>query len=155
MYTAFEDSEYQRFIDTLLDTQTVYTLSDENGVAECPSTEYNGADGEPVAVLCYWSSAEAARACQSEEWNIYQIEAVSLAEFMSTWLINMDEDQCLAGIEFDAGLYGLEIEPIELLGDLMDNAQKRGITLDIPDYEELVAYRLEWERMAAGQTLLN
>lgn len=155
MYTSLEDSEYQSFLNTLLDTQTVYTLSDESGVAECPSTEYNGADGEPVPVLCYWSSAEGANACQNEEWSAYQIEAITLAEFMRTWLLNMDEDECLAGVEFDAGLYGLEIEPIELMADLMDLAQARGIELDIPDYEELVAYRLEWERMAAGQTLLN
>lgn len=155
MYTSFEDTEYRHFIDTLIDNQTVYTLVDEEGVAECPSTEYDDASGEPVPVLCYWASAEAAAACQCEEWAQYRLEAVPLGEFMRTWLINMDEDECLAGVEFDAELYGLEIEPVELLGDLMDELAKRGLTPDIPDYEELVAYRLEWERMAAGQTLLN
>lgn len=150
-----KDTEYQHFLDTVVQNQTVYTLVDDNGIAECPSTEYNNAEGEPVAVLCYWTSAEAAQACRQEEWAEYRLEAVPLGEFMRTWLINMDEDECLAGIEFDPRLYGLEIEPVELLGNLMDTAERLGIHLDIPDYEELVAYRLEWDRMAAGQTLLN
>lgn len=154
MYTS-DDTEYLRFIDALLDSQAVYTLLDDSGVAECPSTEYDGPDGEPAAVLCYWSSEAAAQACRSEEWSAYRIEAVPLPEFMQTWLLNMDEDQCLVGIEFDAQLYGIESEPVELLGDLLDRAEERGITLDLPDRQELVAYRLEWERMMAGQTLLN
>lgn len=153
-----EDKEYTRFVQALLESQTVFTLSDDEGIAECPSNEFtDGTDDEPVPVYCLWSSEQAALACRSEEWSHYELDAVPLSVLMGEWLLAMDEDEVLVGIDFDAELYGMEVEPVELLGDLLDAAQQQGVELDIePDVlRELMRYRLEWERSVAGQLRLN
>ncbi len=153
-----EDKEYTRFIQLLLESQTVFTLSDDEGIAECPSNEFtDGAEDEPVPVYCLWSSEQAALACRSEEWSHYELDAVPLAVLMGEWLLAMEEDGVLVGIDFDAELYGMEVEPVGLLGDLLNAAQEQGVELDIPPdvLNELMNYYLEWERSAVGQVRLN
>ena len=49
----------------------------------------------------------------------------------------------------------MEIEPIELLGDILDAAEQQGKVLAVDDLPALINYRLEWERWAAGQSRLN
>ena len=69
--------------------------------------------------------------------------------------MNLEEDEILVGVEFDADLYGMEIDPIELLGDILDAAEQQGKVLAVDDLPALINYRLEWERWAAGQSRLN
>lgn len=145
META-EDPRYRAFVRNAVDTQTVYTLLDgEDYFAECPSEVYDEAYGEPVAVYCFWDSAADARACRKEEWANYRIEPIALDEFMAELLIEFDRDAKLCGVAFDAELYGTEIEPVELLADLLDEIQKRNLEHDYPDFAELQRYRTEWE----------
>lgn len=156
MYPYPDDPSYQHFIDSLLAQQTVYTLiSNEDDWAECPSSEYEDQQGEPISVYCIWATANNAQTCQTEEWADYQIEALSLADFMQDCLINMAQDDVLIGVDFDAQLYGLEIEPMELLGDLLDAAEQQHITLALDNPADLIQQRLEWERWVAGQSRLN
>lgn len=154
MFPHPEDEAYNEFIRTILENGEVYTLSLEGqDVAECPSAVYDGDDGEPVPVFCVWQDEAGALACRAEEWHDYDAETVPLADFLYDWLIGMDQDEVLVGIDFDPQLYGLEIEPVELLGDILDAAGQMGIRLE--DEEELMRYRLEWERMMSGQSRLN
>lgn len=153
--THENDPAYTDFIYKAISSQTVYTLQDkEDYYAECPSEIYENNIGEPEAVYCFWQTAEAANACRREEWADYQVTSINLIDFMYEVLIDMDQNQTLAGIAFDANLYGTEIEPIELLGELLDE-----LTLcaqdNFPEYEELQSYRLEWERMMANQEKLH
>ena len=156
MYPYSIDPAYQNFINTLLVEQKVYILiNDEDDWAECSSSEYESHEGEPIPVYCVWASVEAAQVCQTEEWANYQIEALSLADFLQDYLLNLDEDEILVGVEFDVELYGMEIEPIELLGDILDAAEQQGLNIAVDDLPALINYRLEWERWAAGQSRLN
>jgi len=52
MFPHPQDEDYNRFIRAILGTQIVYTLVLDEDVAECPSTEYEEDDGEPVPVFC-------------------------------------------------------------------------------------------------------
>jgi len=156
MFPQPEDEEYNRFIRSIIDSQTLYTLvSDEGDIAECPSTEYEEDDGEPVPVFCVWHDRAQAEACKVEEWADYQLEALPLDFFMHEWLVSMDQDAVLLGVDFDSELYGLEIEPVEVLADLLDAAAQMQCGDMIDGYDELMKYRLEWEREMAGQSRLN
>ena len=70
-------------------------------------------------------------------------------------LVSMDQDAVLLGVDFDSELYGLEIEPVEVLADLLDAAAQMQCSDMIDGYDELMSYRLEWEREMAGQSRLN
>lgn len=141
------DPAYAEFIRTVVAHQTVYTLQDnDNCFAECPSEEYENRFGEPESVYCFWHSLNAALSCREQEWADYRTVSIRLVDFMYDILIDMDQDQVLAGIAFDYKLYGTEVEPIELLGDLLDEITLSGRD-NFPEYDELQSYRLEWERM--------
>jgi hypothetical protein len=156
MFPQPEDEEYNRFIRSIIGSQTLYTLvSDEGDIAECPSTEYEEDDGEPVPVFCVWHDRAQAEACKVEEWVDYQLEALPLDFFLHEWLVSMDQDAVLLGVDFDSELYGLEIEPVEVLADLLDAAAQMQCGDMIDGYDELMNYRLEWEREMAGQSRLN
>lgn len=156
MFPQPEDEEYNRFIRSIIGSQTLYTLvSDEGDIAECPSTEYEEDDGEPVPVFCVWHDRAQAQACKVEEWTDYQLEALPLDFFLHEWLVSMDQDAVLLGVDFDSELYGLEIEPVEVLADLLDAAAQMQCGDMIDGYDELMKYRLEWEREMAGQSRLN
>ena len=156
MFPQPEDEEYNRFIRSIIGSQTLYTLvSDEGDIAECPSTEYEEDDGEPVPVFCVWHDRAQAEACKVEEWADYQLEALPLDFFLHEWLVSMDQDAVLLGVDFDSELYGLEIEPVEVLADLLDAAAQMQCGDMIDGYVELMNYRLEWEREMAGQSRLN
>lgn len=156
MFPQPEDEEYNRFIRSIIGSQTLYTLvSGEGDIAECPSTEYEEDDGEPVPVFCVWHDRAQAEACKVEEWADYQLEALPLDFFLHEWLVSMDQDAVLLGVDFDSELYGLEIEPVEVLADLLDAAAQMQCGDMIDGYDELMKYRLEWEREMAGQSRLN
>ena len=156
MFPQPEDEEYNRFIRSIIGSQTLYTLvSDEGDIAECPSIEYEEDDGEPVPVFCVWHDRAQAEACKVEEWANYQLEALPLDFFLHEWLVSMDQDAVLLGVDFDSELYGLEIEPVEVLADLLDAAAQMQCGDMIDGYDELMKYRLEWEREMAGQSRLN
>ena len=156
MFPQPEDEEYNRFIRSIIGSQMLYTLvSDEGDIAECPSTEYEEDDGEPVPVFCVWHDRAQAEACKVEEWADYQLEALPLDFFLHEWLVSMDQDAVLLGVDFDSELYGLEIEPVEVLADLLDAAAQMQCGDMIDGYDELMKYRLEWEREMAGQSRLN
>ena len=155
MFPHPQDEDYNRFIRAILGTQTVYTLVLDEDIAECPSTEYEEDDGEPVPVFCVWHDRAQAEACKVEEWADYQLEALPLDFFLHEWLVSMDQDAVLLGVDFDSELYGLEIEPVEVLADLLDAAAQMQCGDMIDGYDELMNYRLEWEREMAGQSRLN
>ncbi|SSY69966.1 DUF2750 domain-containing protein [Alysiella crassa] len=150
------EPQYLEFIKQVVDTATVYTLQDhEDYYAECPSETYNNDLGEPEAVYCFWHSKAAAQACQQDEWANYELIEIHLADFMYENLIEMDKDQNLVGVSFDAELYGTEIEPIELLADLLDEIKRRGLVEEFEEFEELQNYREQWEQIAWQQQIIH
>lgn len=153
------DSLYQEFIQTVLQHQQVYTLQKFNGefdeVATCDSAVHQNDYDEPLPVYCFWHTEAAARVCQTDEWADYQLTSAPLSDFICDALINMDEDEILVGIAFDEQLYGMEIEPMELLSDLLDTTMAENIALQLPNPEEIIAYRMAWEKQIAGQTQLH
>ncbi len=150
------DPVYAEFVRTAVLTQTVYTLQDnEDFFAECPSETYQDNFGEPTPVHCFWHLADTARSCQQEEWQNYQLIAISLTDFMGEILLDMDDAEQLVGVSFDAELYGSEVEPIELLGDLLDEIQRQHLIHEFPDFDEWQDYRLAWEQMLRQNQIIH
>lgn len=150
------DSVYTEFVHTIILTQTVYTLQDnQDFFAECPSETYHDNFGDSLSVQCFWHLADTARACQQEEWQNYQLIAISLNDFMGEILLDMDNAEQLVGVSFDAQLYGLEVEPIELLGDLLDEIQYQDLIHEFPDFDDWQDYRLTWEQMLRQNQIIH
>lgn len=154
-----ENEAYAHFIRSALEGKEIFTLQFDDGeyedVAECDSVHYVDDMGEPLPVYCFWTSKEAALACKKDEWAKYEIFCAPLADFIFDALVNMTTDGIMVGMNFSEDLIGIEIEPMILLGDLLDAADELGVDLQLPDYDELMRIRTEWEKQAAGQMHLH
>ena len=146
------DPRYKAFVQQLVLYRTVYTLQDdEDYFAECPSEVYDDNLGEPEAVYCFWDNLEDTQSCQHDEWQDYEIVEIPLVDFMEDILIGMDEDAHLVGVAFDEELYGTEVEPVELLRDLLNEIRVQNQSHEYENYGKLRHYCDLWEQEIAAQ----
>ena len=106
--TAILEKRYQQFIQTLCQNEQVFALklAGSDQYAVLPSNHEEDEDGEPVGVLCFWSSAARARDCCREEWAEYEVATFGLAEFLESWCVLLAGDGLLIGAELDRNLFG-------------------------------------------------
>ena len=101
---------YDRFIEQARQTREVWGLKSPDGWAYCPSRDH----GEDNDVLVFWSDRASAVAQAKEDWISHVPTAIPLETFISRWLQGMEEDGALVGPNWDADLFGLEVEPLDL-----------------------------------------
>ena len=104
-----------RFVRRVIETGQVWGLRSDDGWANCPSNQ-NDPD-----VLLFWSDEAYARRLAENEWASYVPTAIDLASFIDSWLQGMHRDMVLAGVNFNADLAGLEIDPLDLARELTHN----------------------------------
>jgi len=103
---------YERFVTRVRESESVWGLKSDDGWAYCPSNEYE------CDVLLFWSDEAYARRHAVKEWEDYKPVAIDLDSFIDNWLKGMHNDGVLAGINFNADLAGLEVEPSKLAQEL-------------------------------------
>lgn len=102
-----------RFIAAVRDSGIAWGLQSEEGWACCRS---NDSDAQ---VLVFWSEEAQARRHAQGEWSAYKPAAIAFEDFVDTWLRGMHEDGMLAGVEFNAGMAGVEMAPVDLAQALL------------------------------------
>ena len=111
------------FAQAALDAGQVWGLEHAEGLALAGSEE-----NPDQMVMPFWTSEEAARRCASDEWADYKVSAIPLDSFLEQWLPGMHEDGYMVGLNWNADMEGIEVEPQELaetLEDLMDEEEDR------------------------------
>ena len=107
--SATVESNLQRFVKRIIENETIFYLSNEDGVANSVSN-----DDEETVILMFWSDrAYAARANHSFEESYNETE-MELFNFLYQWLPGMSGDGVLAGPNWSGELIGREIDPFEL-----------------------------------------
>ncbi len=107
------EENYDRFIVEALQTGCVWGLEGPDGWALCPSEKYTETD-----IMPFWSQPEFAQQHCVDEWSAYKPVPVATSEFLEEWLPGMHEDVLLVGVNWDADMEGIEIEPLDLLSDI-------------------------------------
>lgn len=108
-----ENENLDRFVVEAIETGCVWALEGEEGFALCPSERYSSSD-----VMPFWSQPEFAKAHCIDEWSVYKPVPVALAELLDEWLPGMHEDELLVGVNWNADMEGLEVEPLDLLEEI-------------------------------------
>lgn len=132
------------FVKNVSETGVVYVLKNEEGYATSASNEVEDEDGEPVEVICFWSDKVLAQSCIEEEWSDYEVKEVTVAEFLENWCIGMSNEGVIAGTNFDRNMFGYEIDPLDLILEIVEayNGLNKGLMLskfeDINDLEKQV-----------------
>ena len=109
--------------------EIVYGLKSKNGFATSSSTHFEDNDGNPIGMICFWAEEVRAKSCIKDEWKKYNVTEIPLAEFMENWCVGMANDELLIGTQFDQSLFGYEVEPSELIIELID--ELRSIEKDL------------------------
>lgn len=107
--SATVESNFQRFVERIVEKQSVFYLSNSDGVANSVSN-----DDEEAVILMFWSDrAYATRAKGNFDEEFEEIE-MELFDFLYRWLPGMSGDGVLAGPNWNGNLVGREIDPFEL-----------------------------------------
>ncbi len=107
--SATVESNVQRFVKRIIEKESVFYLSNPDGVANSVSN-----DDEETAILMFWSDkAYATRAKRNFDEGFDEVE-MELFDFLYRWLPGMSSDGVLAGPNWDGDLVGREINPFEL-----------------------------------------
>jgi DNA polymerase III delta prime subunit len=133
--SATVESNFQRFINRVIENETVFYLSNDEGVANSVSN-----DDEETIILMFWSDrayAERANRILPEEFSESEM---TLFEFLYRWLPGMTGDGVLSGPNWNGDLIGREIEPL----DLRTKIEERMPPELLEEYEE--SYRELTER---------
>ena len=130
--SATVESNFQRFIDRIIENGTVYYLANENGVANSVTNE-----DEETVILMFWSDrAYANRAKQCFEKHFDELE-MDLFDFLYRWLPGMSGDGVLAGPNWNGDLVGREIDPFELREEIEKRMPSELVAKHEAKYNEL------------------
>lgn len=103
----------------------VYALGLNGGYAKSYSNVFTDDDDVQIEIFCFWTSASLAQECVVEDWADYKVEEIQLSTFMETWCVGMSNENYGVGMNFDSGMSGVELDPLELLLALCEDVTKK------------------------------
>ena len=129
--------KHEKFIKRVCETNIVYGLESEEGFATSSSNDFEDEDGEPIGIICFWSEKALANSCIKNGWEEYKLAEISLSEFIENWCIGMDNDELLVGTNFDQNMFGFEIDPFDLILELVEELKTNKKELEFLKFENL------------------
>jgi len=107
--TAEVEAKYILFIERVAATKLVWALKSKDGWANSHSS-----DSEDITVVPFWSDRALAKICARDDWRGYLPVEIPLADFLENWCVGMADDGTLAGLNWDAKLFGIESDILKL-----------------------------------------
>jgi hypothetical protein len=126
------DAKYKLFIEKVAGSKLVWGLKNKEGWANSYANE-----NEEIDVIPFWSDRAYAKACARDEWKGYSPAEIPLAEFLESWCIEMAEAETLAGINWDANMFGKEIDALELAYDILMQLKEIKSAIKFKNYSGL------------------
>ena len=99
------ETKYKNFIEKVAANKLVWGLKSKTGWANADAS-----DNEEIAVIPFWSERGLAKICARNDWKTYVPTEIPLAAFLEDWCMGMAENETLAGIEWDAKMFGTEAD---------------------------------------------
>ncbi|NTS76397.1 DUF2750 domain-containing protein [Catenovulum sp. SM1970] len=95
------------FVNQTQKGNLVWALCNEQGeFLSVDSTEF-----EETEVMPFWSDEQDAVIHCVEEWAEFKPTSFPLDEFVEDWLVSLNDENVLVGINWNAELDGIEMEP--------------------------------------------
>ncbi len=102
-------ANHDRFVKRAIEFEQVWYLSNENGTAVCDSYDFEDCD-----VIMFFSDRAYAKRVKDQSFNEYDVQSMSLFDFLFRWLVGMAQDQVAAGTNWTDDLVGFEFDPQDL-----------------------------------------
>ncbi len=103
------DANHRRFIERIIENETVWYLSNSEGVANSVSKE-----GDESTILMFWSDRAYATRVRTSGFEDYEETSMDLFDFIFRWLPGMSGDGVLAGTNWTGDLIGVVNSTFEL-----------------------------------------
>jgi len=131
-------AEYKKFIESVAASKLVWGLKNKQGFANT-----NSSDDDGVSVIPFWSERAYAKSCASGEWKGYVPTEIPLPEFLESWCMEMAEEEIVAGVNWDANLYGTESEALNLALDILNRLAVINSAITFSNYKSINEYITE------------
>ncbi len=105
---------HQRFVARVLQGREASALVESSG--KMAFAHSNDSEDRPVQL--FWSDQAYARRCASGQWSDRVVKPIPLERLLEELLPAMHVEHWLVGCNWDADLFGLEVEPLTLLNEL-------------------------------------
>ncbi len=130
--TATTELKYKLFIEKTAASKLVWALKSKNGWANSHSN-----DSEDVDVIPFWSDRAYAKVCARDDWKGYLPVEIPLAEFLENWCMEMADNEVLAGINWDANMFGKENTALALAVDILEQLNSINSAISFKNYSSI------------------
>lgn len=127
-------------IEQICSSEIIYALKNETIYASVESLYENDEDNIPIEAMCIWSSKENAQLNQTEDWSAYQIEPISLPDFLENWCVGMFNDGLVFCLNLDLENDTQEVQPLELANKIALKIQKNKKEINFNKFENISDY---------------
>lgn len=127
----------KNFVNTICENGVVYSMESKDAFALCGSNQFSTDSGEPVTVFCFWSDEDLAKSCCIEDWYDFKVNEVSITSFIEDWCVGIYNDSFLVGLDFNKEMFGLEVDPIDLILNITKKLKSQKIDLDFEQFKNI------------------
>lgn len=137
---AITDSKYKLFIERVAASKQVWGLKNKKGWANSESNK-----DEEIAIIPFWSDRAYAKACARDDWKDYLATEIPLTEFLEGWCIEMADEDILIGVNWDANMFGKEIDATTLALDVLNQLKLIQSAIKFSGYSSIEQFKAEIE----------
>lgn len=124
----------KNIISEIIQSNTVFALSNGENYASVESQYEEDEQGLPVEVMCIWSNKDTAKGNIKEEWSQYQLETISIREFLEDWCIGLFNDGLAFCINLQEEEEPIEEQPLDFAFELADALKNKAIKINFQSY---------------------
>lgn len=143
--TSTTEYKHKLFVERVAEFGVAWALESDDSFATSGSNDF-----EDAKVIPFWSDEAYANALSKEEWEDYTAAPIPLAEFLENWLIGMYNDGLIVGTNWDANMFGKEIEPLELALELANELTIKGKTVALNKYKDMADFQTQVKQALEG-----
>ncbi|MCR8558159.1 DUF2750 domain-containing protein [Mucilaginibacter sp. BJC16-A38] len=130
--TTTIEYKYQFFIERVSASKIVWGLKNKQGWANSNSNE-----DEEIGIIPFWSDRAYAKACACNEWKGYLPTEIPLPQFLESWCVGMAEEDTLAGVNWDANMFGKESGALDLALDILNQLNTINSAITFLNYKSI------------------
>ena len=126
---------HQKFVEEITENEIVWALENKEGFATSSSNQFEDEKGNPIGLICFWSDKKLASVCAKKNWSDYKPKELRIEEFMENWCVGIYHDNLMVGTNFDWNMFGFEIEPLELIIEIVEKLKEKNKNLIFKKFE--------------------
>lgn len=132
------EAKYIAFVEKVAASKQVWGLKSKTGWANAGAT-----GNEEVAVIPFWSDRALAKICARDDWKSYTPTEIPLAIFLEDLCLDMADNEVLAGINWDAKMFGTEADATVVALDILNRLNTINSAITFTNYASLQEFITE------------